>query len=205
MNLVYQTRWGRGVGNCTEAAVASIVGCSLEEVPDLLATHQDPDQDWVQILQDWLQTRGLALIWVELEKLSPPWRDDLTITVPPGVPYLVAGINTVGVPHMVVYQDGVLLHDSNETHETRGVTSIDGYGYIVSTVDHQTKMSLGLRALATALQKASQAGLDQTRQMAEMILSSQLHESRAVARMLLADLDEAVHLPPDHVQGGTDV
>ena len=96
MTPVSQTRTGPQVGNCHEAAVASILGLPLDEVPDF-GQQPDPEATYVKFV------RGLGFI-----VLKPP----VEIGQQLDCYYLAFGPSIVsGNPHVVVYRAGKLVHD----------------------------------------------------------------------------------------------
>jgi hypothetical protein len=82
-------------GNCTEAAVASILGLDLSEVPDFRASGVDAF--WPSFHR-FFRARGF-----EAFRLEGNWSPD--------VHYLASGISPRGVHHMVVMRAGALVHD----------------------------------------------------------------------------------------------
>jgi hypothetical protein len=81
-------------GNCVQAAVASLLALPLEDVPNFI----ERGFDWSIWLEDWLAERRLMLVRFDCEMV---W-DGL---------YLASGPSPRGVNHMVVMQDGKLVHD----------------------------------------------------------------------------------------------
>lgn len=80
-------------GNCTQAAIASILEKELDEVPNFV----EEEYFWTSI-KDYLYARGF--------KLTEHHKDH----VPDGY-YLVSGLSPRDVLHMVIYLDGELAHD----------------------------------------------------------------------------------------------
>jgi hypothetical protein len=90
------------VGNCTQAAVASYMGMSLDQVPDWNnLTKDDPDAGaYWHGLHSWFRQQGY-----ELCSKSKDWGFA-------GI-YLVSGVSPRNpeIRHMVVYEDRKLKHD----------------------------------------------------------------------------------------------
>lgn len=98
-------------GNCTQAAIATILGLSLDEVPDFNNVHKDADV-WVfwDAIESFFNERGWAFTVCT------------GLHVPEGL-YLAAGPSPRGVRHMVVYQDDKLFWDPHPSRD--GITYVD--------------------------------------------------------------------------------
>jgi len=144
---VTQSRTGAPSGNCTEATIASLLGCRLEEVPVLwsgnmnaktLEEAQPPER--LEVLNQWLEERGL--IWVNwtfaepvagpiaaevYERSRGPWPNDDSpeywLGPAFGRPHIIGGFNPDGVPHFCVGMAGKVLWDPNPLR--RGLATID--------------------------------------------------------------------------------
>ena len=106
---VYQTKFYNGQpgsGNCTEAAVATLLGLPLDQVPTFY-TGESGSQHLN--MERFFNERGY-----ELEVCSA--------NISPECMYLVSGKSSRGCSHMVVYYDGQLLHDPHPSGE--GVLSV---------------------------------------------------------------------------------
>ncbi|GGB00479.1 hypothetical protein GCM10011491_30850 [Brucella endophytica] len=95
--ILYNPAEGSTKGNCTEAAVASILGLRLENVPDFRADGDDAVTFW-DAFHEFFRERGYEAI-------------RMGGNFCPEVMYLALGISPRGAHHMVVMQDGKLLHD----------------------------------------------------------------------------------------------
>ncbi len=76
MRGVYQTRLGFPHGNCFAAAVASILECTITEVPDVPA--EAAEEQFYEIWNDWLAALNLRTITFHVRGLyedpgDPPW------------------------------------------------------------------------------------------------------------------------------------
>lgn len=111
---VDQTVFGFPNGNCLMACVASILECSLDELPTMdSCTH---DGSWWGILQRVLQERGLTAVYYQPvgEWCGAPFAH----IAPPGY-HLVTGESPRGlvddrgnvIGHVCVAKDGVVVHD----------------------------------------------------------------------------------------------
>ena len=145
MRPVTQIRTGYGRGQCTEAAIASILEVELNEVPDLWAgphvplsapprDHQPLERH--EALWAWLKDRGRMWCWGEFAArplpLNPadyphldwlPWEGH----------HLMAGPNPDGVEHMVVGKAGRLAWDPNPTR--RGIVACNAAGFLLPLDD----------------------------------------------------------------------
>lgn len=83
------------VGNCLQAAVASICEMELIDVPHFAAL---PDDIWFETMCNWLYDKGWE--FEDYESISDSSEYMLTI-----------GPSPRGVSHAVVYKDGSLAHD----------------------------------------------------------------------------------------------
>lgn len=99
MTPVKQTHFGgpdtNPVGNCMQAAVASLLDLELSDVPHFVQGSSGHAESW-QRLEDWLATRELVI--------RESFVDE------PGFA-LVKGPTHSGIHHYVIYRDGQLAHD----------------------------------------------------------------------------------------------
>lgn len=86
---------GSEKGNCTEAAVASILGLTLDQVPDFRA--KGVENFWDEF-EDFINSRGFHPL-----RLDGNWIPDVL--------YLASGLSPRGVHHMVLMRGGKLVHD----------------------------------------------------------------------------------------------
>lgn len=98
MKPVDQTQFhepGKSRGNCQQAAVASLLGLSLDEVPNFI---DQPEGFWPSF-RKFIRSRGLdEILFDGTERCFPCY-------------YLAYGPSPRGVSHAVVYKDGALAHD----------------------------------------------------------------------------------------------
>lgn len=126
MTFVTQTLLGDDTmcGNCTEAAIASLLDLPIDAVPNLNAI---PNRRlWVQHIQAWCLSRSHYFVWFDFQwtngEFDPPF-------LPRECLHLMSGTDPNGNPHMVVGQGGLLLWDPSPDHG--GITDVDGYGFLV--------------------------------------------------------------------------
>ena len=129
---VDQVRTGKPQGQCTEAAVASILEVSLDTVPDLWggqsADEERPPRRWVQLL-GLILAHGSQLVRYNIP--CTPLNDfDLdSLDLPRDARFvargfhLLVGENPDGVGHMVVAKDGAVVHDPNPSR--RGIVAVE--------------------------------------------------------------------------------
>lgn len=103
-------------GNCTEAAVASILGLSLEEVPDFRANGLD--QFWPSFHR-FFRKHGFEAITMQGNFC-------------PKVLYLASGISPRGVSHMVLMQGGELVHDP---HPSKAGIAEPQHMWLIAPID----------------------------------------------------------------------
>jgi len=102
MKVVEQTKF-EGVGNCTQACVASIFELELDEVPDFVNNHKD----WYRALELWtIANYMLFPIMMEL-KDGPPRLMGQSLYGH----YLISGQSPRGRRHMCVGKHGRVVHD----------------------------------------------------------------------------------------------
>lgn len=95
MKPVFQTIFDAVKGNCLQASLASVLEVPLDVVPDL--AERD---DWYEVLNGWLRENyGVEVVCVPVNG----W-------IPPGI-HLTGGDGGRGVEHIVVGQDGAMIHD----------------------------------------------------------------------------------------------
>jgi hypothetical protein len=71
MKPVYQSKFGTGQGNCLQAAVASILECGIEDVPDFNMSGIG----WFEEMTEWAMKEGHGLAWAH----ENFWRKHLLI------------------------------------------------------------------------------------------------------------------------------
>lgn len=140
MRPVHQVRTGYGRGQCTEAAIASLLGVPLDAVPDLWAGPHVPadappeaHQPLHNLIRMWhwlKQTHGVQLCGVALAEPMPlrdAWERACSVVVWPVETaewarfHLASGPNPDGVGHYVVCDRGELAHDPNPSR--RGIVA----------------------------------------------------------------------------------
>jgi len=124
-------------GNCMQAAVASLFGLPLSEVP-----HFAADGDRAHLgLMNFAQSYGFDLTCEPHAKS----REGL---------YLACGPTERGTSHMVVYRDGNLWHDPHPSRA--GLTSVD-FVYIIEPLDPAIHVAglVAAKRIAPLMAKAS--------------------------------------------------
>ncbi len=91
MKPVFQTRLGRGTGNCFSACLASIFEVPLEEVDH--CSCENPN--WLQNTEAWLAKRGLFYVEITIAGLT-------CTEFPTGSLVMLGGLTKTGVEHVVV-------------------------------------------------------------------------------------------------------
>jgi len=114
MKPVFQSRFGKGVGNCFQACVASIFEMDLWEVPDFCNIY--PNDRWQQEYHAWLNKRGLSVLPISLESVST---DDYRFR---DAELIVSGLNADGVGHSTVWCNGKMIHNPNPNPNCSEIT-----------------------------------------------------------------------------------
>ena len=96
-------------GNCTEAAVATLLGLRLDQVPKFADAGPDVSDFW-DAFENFLTAQGFYLMRCEGNFV-------------PDCLYLASGPSSRGCQHMVVMRGGKLYHDPHPSRE--GITAVD--------------------------------------------------------------------------------
>ena len=91
---VPQTRFGQE-GNCIQACLASFFGLPIEE-----ALHPEDENNWLAEVQEWCLPRGYLAICIQPK-----------VPLKPAGIHFMGGISARGLGHLVVAQDGEMIHD----------------------------------------------------------------------------------------------
>lgn len=111
--ILYNPAEGSEKGNCTEASVASILGLSLSDVPNFRA--KGVESFWDEF-HGFFRERGYEAV------LFPKGWQFETL-------YLASGLSPRGVHHMVVMQDGKIVHDPHPSKA--GIGEVESLWLIV--------------------------------------------------------------------------
>lgn len=132
------------MGNCMQAAVASLLELPLDEVPHFAAATGGEDAWWVSLL-DFLDSRGF---W--LARMIEPKADALG---------LCAGKSPRGDwEHLVVYRGDALAHDPHPSRD--GVTEATEFWYLVPYEPKLSTTSPGGAPQAPAADAVESRGAD---------------------------------------------
>lgn len=104
MKPVFQTKFGKGVGNCFQAAIASLLELPFNEVPDFCNLFEEGE--YYYQFTKWLHTKGMSAVCLGWSVMSV--KDYFRKTL-----YLGNGINDKGVRHCVVYYGLKQVHNPN--------------------------------------------------------------------------------------------
>lgn len=97
-----------GQGNCVQAAVASILGLPLEEVPNFI--EKEGSVEFWRTFKSFLRDRGWEPIMLPGNYV-------------PMCDYLASGKSERGCGHMVIMNDGQLVHDPHPSR--KGIRNVD--------------------------------------------------------------------------------
>ncbi|NQT33228.1 MAG: hypothetical protein HQ594_06125 [Candidatus Omnitrophica bacterium] len=118
MKPVFQTKFGKLEGNCFSACIASILECSIEEIPCFL----EPKGTWYQKYKKWLVQYNLDFVAIS------NWEGE-TKPYCPDVYCIVSGMSPRNLMHSVVFLKTEMVHDPHP--EGGGVKDITDWIYIV--------------------------------------------------------------------------
>lgn len=96
------------MGNCMQAAVATLLGLDMDDVPHFAAMAED---EWQDAFTAWLFTGNLLWVVLDVEY------------VPEGMPCLLSGPSPRGVDHLVVGVGAEMVFDPHPSRA--GLVSID--------------------------------------------------------------------------------
>lgn len=117
MKPVDQTKFGKGVGNCMMACIASILEIPLEDVPEIELQYADYIERYYA-WRAWFRSRGFGYLPFDVTEPDADvimrW-DGYTIG---------SGDNPDGISHAVVCYDEEVVHDPNPSR--RGIVKITG-------------------------------------------------------------------------------
>lgn len=85
--------------------------CSENELANYDSTISITLNLWDIVMKDWLASQGYIEKFVKSENVES-W-----VSNNKGIPYMVFGKSSRGVDHVVIYQDGILLHDPHPSNE----------------------------------------------------------------------------------------
>lgn len=106
MKPIHQTLFGDKRGNCLQAAVASVLELSLDEVPNFSDWYKYTD--WAKWIDEWTVPRGFYMIDVPVSTFIS---EDGELYKPHGY-HLLNGKSPRGdFYHVIVCKDGKKIHD----------------------------------------------------------------------------------------------
>jgi hypothetical protein len=92
-------------GNCMQAAVASILGLQLDDVPDFFNEHQEAPDGW-HAFYDFMESKGYWA-YEYYTKKDYQFHPDV---------YYLDGDSARGCRHACVYRGGELVHDPHPSN-----------------------------------------------------------------------------------------
>jgi hypothetical protein len=119
MKPIQQTKFGNPEGNCLNACIASILECSIDDLPDL-AEAERQNKNWFHVLNDYLKEQGYGIILID----SP-----VPICVPKDCYYIVSGKSHRGLLHSIIHKNGERIFDPHP--DNTGILEIEDYIFIV--------------------------------------------------------------------------
>lgn len=128
MKPVYQTKFGKGAGNCLAACVASLLDLEITDVFDIADGGLDPNY-WL-IVDTWLADRGLGLAYVTIGMQVPGEETtQSSVRIPANMNYLAWGRSPRDLQHSVIYHGGTLVHDPHP--QGGGIATIEQIAFLV--------------------------------------------------------------------------
>lgn len=106
MKRVFQTKYGKGQGNCFQAALASLFELKLEDIPDFCNIYSTETEEWYEQFVKWLNERGFSSIPLKVDDLNRPNYKNCYL--------IVTGKNKDGVNHNILYRNGKAVHNPNK-------------------------------------------------------------------------------------------
>lgn len=100
MKPVDQTIFALPLGNCLQAAIASVLELPLEAVPNF----NEAGDEWYPRLYDWCADHGFGVIEYDV-------KNDAQIVAPSAGYWIAGGLGARGILHAVVYENDRLAHD----------------------------------------------------------------------------------------------
>ena len=117
MKPIYQTIFGGEEGNCTQAAIASILEIPLEDVPHFILYDKD---EWWRKYEEWAAKFGLQPVGIR----------DLGDWIPRGWHLIIGGSPRGDFEHCVVGYAGRPVHDPYPDGNCE-LTNVTAYEFFV--------------------------------------------------------------------------
>lgn len=124
-----QTKFGRLEGNCTTACVASILECSIDDIPPGYigdGSGWNEGDNWMEQLTKALRPMKLGIAGMQLQ-------DGAGVAIPSGVYVILGGMSERGVQHSCVGANvNGRLEVIHDPHPSRaGLISIEWVDFLV--------------------------------------------------------------------------
>jgi len=109
-------------GNCYAAAIASMLELPLSEVPNVEVLFHIEGGFWSQVMHAFLNSVGYELYCNDDYRVfhDPEYRKEEREQLIESLKdnyYMVSGMSPRGVNHIVIYQNGRMVHDPHPTRE----------------------------------------------------------------------------------------
>lgn len=126
-------------GNCWAAAIASILGLPLSEVPNFEVWYEWNDGLWWYLTLRFLIKKGFLIEQADQYRVfhlkQEEWADteyveDYNILKESlkGKYYLLSGNSPRGFKHVTIWKEGIMVHDPHPTRD--GITTLDTFEHI---------------------------------------------------------------------------
>jgi hypothetical protein len=133
--IAHDSTTGRN-GNCFAAALASIIGIDVQNVPhfyeDASSDSSGIDAVIAKWIGQWLAGIGLMKIstLVQADSLNEVIDTIEELQSFPGYPVLVSGTTSAGVAHVVIVKDGAVLWDPSTSNAGLAGPIVEGFWLI---------------------------------------------------------------------------
>lgn len=138
-------------GSCFPTVLACLLDLELDQVPNIntlfwddhekmnLVKHSEQGELepslslWYTVINVWLLSQGYAE-----RRWSAPFKTDFEKEVlknHPDIPYMVSGVSPRGVLHVVIYQNGEMIHDPHP--DGNGLVEITEYSALLNLETNQ--------------------------------------------------------------------
>lgn len=106
------------VGNCYQAALASILGMDIDDVPHFYedAPSDKPEHDFASAIEEWIDNWLTERGFMRIELLMTGGTISEALSILPTMvsnkcPVMLSGVAPNGMPHVVIAQGGKIVWD----------------------------------------------------------------------------------------------
>ena len=133
MKPVYQDKFTKQDGNCFQAALASLLELSLNEVPDFVNDYPGDNDEWFIATNRWLRKYGFAIMAVSIPE-TPEQERAFSAVFCDVVYHIITGISKLsGCGHAVVAINGIMVHDPDPRDPEEMSIDPERYMFLIHT------------------------------------------------------------------------